>query len=202
LIVKFIFEALGIPNISYVDIGAHHPRYINNTAIFYDTGSRGINIEPDPSLFEAFKRDRPTDINLNLGVSNEGGTLDFFLMSAATLNTFSSDEAKNFQKEGFSIINRIKIRTENINRILGEWLGGAPDFISLDAEGLDFEILKSFDFRKYAPSVWCIETISFSQSGRGQKDQELISYLENKGYLLYADTYINSIFVKKTLWQR
>jgi hypothetical protein len=49
LIIDFIFNALGISRPSYIDIGAHHPYYLNNTAIFYLRGARGINIEPDPS---------------------------------------------------------------------------------------------------------------------------------------------------------
>jgi len=202
LIVKFLFDNLGKSKPSYIDIGAHHPRYINNTAIFYNTGSRGINIEPDPMLFGAFVKDRPQDINLNIGISDKGGSLDFFRISAPTLNTFSAVEAQNFAKEGYKIVEKVRIKTASINDVIKKNMGTSPDFVNLDAEGLDFEILKSFDFEKYAPLVWCIETISFSVSGKGKKDKELIKFLEGKGYLLYADTNINSIFVKKDLWVR
>lgn len=47
LIVSFIFNRLGILNPNYIDIGAHHPYKLSNTAFFYESGSRGINIEPD-----------------------------------------------------------------------------------------------------------------------------------------------------------
>lgn len=202
LIIKFLLDVLNIGKPVYVDIGAHHPRYINNTAIFYDNGSTGINIEPDPTLFEAFIKDRPLDINLNIGISPKAGQLDFHIMSTPTLNTFSAEEVANFEKEGFSVAKKVKLKTSNINDVIAQHLGAAPDFINLDAEGLDYEILQSFDFEKYAPAIWCIETISFSQSGRGVKDKKLINYLEAKGYMLYADTNINSIFIKESLWRR
>ena len=64
LIIKHIFDGLGIVEPSYLDIGAHHPYHISNTALFYKNGSRGINIEPDPDLFVEINRVRKEDINL------------------------------------------------------------------------------------------------------------------------------------------
>ncbi len=77
-----------------------------------------------------------------------------------------------------------------------------PDFLSLDAEGIDEIVLQSIDYKDNFPKVICVETISFSTVGRGKKNKKIISFLEEKGYLLYADTNINSIFVKKDLWER
>jgi hypothetical protein len=48
--------------------------------------------------------------------------------------------------------------------------------------------------------VLCVETISYELSGNGKKDLELIDFVLSKGYMLYADTNINTIFVKKTFW--
>jgi hypothetical protein len=77
-----------------------------------------------------------------------------------------------------------------------------PDLLSLDVEGLDFEVISSIDFKKYQPKVICVETISYSKNGTGVKSSKLIKYVESKGYYLYADTNINTIFVKKDLWVR
>ena len=68
LIVRFALENLQIQQPRYIDIGANKPFSGSNTAIFHESGSRGINIEPDPFLFAAFQRFRKRDINLNLGV--------------------------------------------------------------------------------------------------------------------------------------
>lgn len=202
LIIRFIFDILGVPHPSFLDIGAHHPRYLNNTAVFYDAGSRGVNVEPDPELFKQFPRERPKDNNLNIGISDKEGVADFYIMSEPTLNTFSKNEAEKYQKDGYAIDRVIKVNTKSINTVLHNTLRLAPDFMNLDAEGINLDILKTMDFKKFEPKVICVETISFSRTGRGVKDQELINYIIDKGYMIYADTYINSIFIKERLWRK
>ena len=201
LIVKFIFDSLSIAKPSYIDIGAHDPFLISNTALFHELGSRGINIDPDDNLLEKIKAVRPEDINLNIGVGPEKSTMDLYIMSEKALNTFSKKEAENCVKEGLEIIDTKSVNILTLNEIINEYSNGIfPDFLSLDAEGFDFDILKSINFNQYYPKVICVETISFSKSGKGVKNHELIKFLESKGYLLYADTHINSIFVNKQTW--
>lgn len=204
LIIKFIFDQLGINKPSYLDIGAHHPFDINNTQIFYQNGSVGINVEPDPNLYKEFIINRKQDINLNCGVGKFEDHLYLNVMNAATLNTFSEVEANRLVNEfGFKIENRIKIEIVPISLILKKYNNGIfPDFLTLDVEGLDEEIIKSIDFEKSKPIVICLETISYSETGHGIKNHEMTSYLESKGYLKYADTYINTIFVLREKWQR
>ncbi len=202
LIVKFLLDTVGIIVPTYIDVGAHHPQYINNTTIFYESGSTGVNIEPDPELFKLFKTIRKNDTNINIGVAAGEKTLDFYVLSTPTLNTFSKEEVKKYKSEGYHVERVIKVKTLSINKIIKKYFNKAPDFMNLDAEGMNLEILKSLDFDIYSPNVICVETISFSLTGTGKKDHKLIKYLKTKGYLLYADTYINSIFVKKTLWVR
>lgn len=204
LIIKFIFDNLKIKNPSYIDIGAHHPFYISNTALLYQNGSVGINIEPDPILFEAFEKERKKDKNLNIGISDIEDVLDFYIISSPTLNTFSKEEAYNYQKEGdFKIQTVKKIKVNTLENVLNEFANGEfPQFLTVDAEGIDELIIKSIDFENNFPIVICIETISFSTSGHGVKNKSLITFIESKGYLVYADTNINTIFVKENFWKR
>src|SRR4051812_32202488 len=60
----------------YVDIGAFDPVIGSVTKIFYDRGWSGINIEPG-SAFERLKSERARDINLNIAILDEAGTLSF-----------------------------------------------------------------------------------------------------------------------------
>ena len=200
LIIRVIFDNLGINNPSYIDIGAHHPNYINNTAIFYNKGALGINIEPDPFLFKRFQKYRKKDVNINAGVANEEGLLDFYIMSAPTLNTFSKTGVEDAGKEGYKILEVKKIRVLQLKKIIAEYANGKfPDFLSLDVEGLDMDILQSIDYQN-APIVICVETISFSNSGNGIKDNTIANFLADKGYMVFADTYINTIFIKRDNW--
>jgi FkbM family methyltransferase len=204
LIIKFIFDNLNIQKPTYIDIGAHDPFYLSNTALFYHLGSTGINIEPDPILFQSFLKDRVNDINLNLGISDNSSILDFYIISSPTLNTFSKEEAINYEKQGnYKIESILKVNVEPLDLIIKKYSNGIfPQLLSVDAEGVDEIIIKSIDFDRNFPIVICIETISFSTSGNGIKNMDLINYIVNNGYLHYADTNINSIFVRESFWRK
>jgi len=201
LIVRFIFETIGIKNPSYIDIGAHHPFHINNTAIFYHSGSKGINIEPNPDNIGLFFKFREKDINLNIGIGEKEEVLDYYKLSSSTLNTFSKTEAEKYRSDGYHLQEVIKVKVTPLETVINEFANGVfPDFLSIDVEGMDQQILSSIDFHKNAPIVICIETISFSENGRGVKNKNIISFLEGKGFFVYADTYINTIFVRTDKW--
>ena len=130
--------------------------------------------------------------------------MDFYVISSPTLNTFSKDEADKYCLEGDYQLKSIeKIKVQILSDIIKDFSNGIfPQFLSLDAEGVDEIIIREIDFDKNYPIVICIETITFSISGNGIKNLGLIDYITNKGYLVYADTNINTIFVKKEIWQR
>ena len=203
VIVKFVFDQLDIAKPSFLDLGAHHPALYNNTCIFYKNGSRGINVEPDPFLIQEFKRSRPGDINLNVGIgySRAEETADFYIMSAKTLNTFSHAEALKIESYGtYRIEKVIQVRLLPIDAILKHGGGKTPNFITLDVEGLDYQIIQSFDLQTIRPEVFCIETISYTEDNSEKKLTEIIKYMEDNNYFVFADTYINTIFVDKSAW--
>ncbi|MGH8476590.1 MAG: FkbM family methyltransferase [Methylococcales bacterium] len=203
LIARYIFDCLKIVAPNYLDIGAHHPTYLNNTHIFYETGSRGINIEPDPTLIDLFKKQRPKDVNLNVGVAATSGILPFYILSPRTLNTFSQNDANAVVEEGqrkIRIERVMQIPVFNINDLIAVNLDKSPDFFLLDVEGMDFIILQSLDFAKTRPKVICVETITYSEKHQGRKVPEIAEWLGKQNYFLYADTHINSIFVDREVW--
>lgn len=71
---------MGIKKPSYIDIGAHHPYEISNTAIFYMNGCRGVNVEANPNLIDEFYKERPDDINICCGVGNHPGKMPFYMI--------------------------------------------------------------------------------------------------------------------------
>jgi len=202
LIIDFIFNTIGISHPTYIDIGAHHPFRFNNTAIFYNKGCKGINVEPDPYLYNEFKRIRKRDTNLNIGVGGNNSILEFHKMSVPALNTFSSEEALRLQEKfGYAVLEKMQINVETIKEIISKYHQNVfPDFLSLDVEGMDDEIIRSIDFDNKYPSVICTETLTFENDGTGKKNLEIIDYLKSKDYMVYADTYINTIVVKKDKW--
>ncbi len=198
IIINFLFEQHGIKYPSYIDIGAHDPKYLSNTAFFYDKGCTGINIEPNPVLFKNIKKIRKKDININCGVGSKNEPLDFYLMSAPTMSTFSKSNCDELvEKHGFKVIDTIKIEVYSLEYLIEKYNNGIfPDFLSLDAEGLDYEILNTIDFDNKAPKVICVETIEYSSDLSGKKEKEIIDFLVTKGYRVFADTFVNTIFEK------
>ncbi|GFO64802.1 FkbM family methyltransferase [Geomonas paludis] len=204
LILRHIFNSLKVERPSYIDVGAHHPFRINNTALFHLGGSRGISIEPNPELFALFEQERPADINLNAGISDTEGESVFYVIDPPVFSTFSREVADEFvTRHGFNLKQTVTIPCTTILSVLEQHCGGkCPDFISIDAEGVDEIIIDSIISNNLPFTAICVETISFSNKGMGVKNQDLIRKVTDAGYINYADTNINTIFVKKDVWQR
>ena len=202
LIVRFALQNLRIQHPRYIDIGANMPYSGSNTAIFHLSGSRGINIEPDPFLFAAFPRSRKRDINLNLGVWDRSGEKDFYVMSFRDMSTFLKSEAEDrMRKFDAKILEVIKVKVSTLNEIFAEYASpNPPQFMSIDAEGADELILRAFDFGSWSPEVICCETLSFCSTTKWEKNESLIRYMESRGYFVLADTWLNTIFVQQRAW--
>ena len=202
LILQYLFRLLKIDRVRYLDIGAHHPTYLSNTFLFYENGGSGVCVEPDPALFSEFPKKRPRDTHLNYGVGIQPGKADFYVMSTSTLNTFSKDEAERYQSYGNQrVLKIIQMKLNTVNQIIEQHLADCPNLVSLDVEGLDYAIMKNFDFSRYRPEVFCLETLSYTEDKSERKLTEIIDLMHEKGYLTYADTYINTIFVDRTAWE-
>lgn len=197
IIMLFIFNSFKIKKITYLDIGTNHPFNLNNTYLFYLLGLNGVCVEPDPSLFEKIKKNRKRDVCINVGIGignqKEG---QFYLMSNSVFNTFSEEEARKleFNKDA-SIIKTINMPLNSINDIINSNFSTCPDIISLDVEGIDLQILQELNFSKYRPKVFCIETISYSSNLNGTKAEGILELMKQNNYRIFADTYINTIFV-------
>lgn len=198
-ILGFLFSTMGIEKPSYVDIGANKPDWGSNTYLFYKKwGSRGVCIEPDPHLFEAFKNQRPDDTCLNCAIGfDDTKEADFFIFDEPSLNTMSEEEANARHAVGeYKLTGKIKTPVMRLEEILEKYFPELPHFVSLDVEGIDFRILQSFDFDKFPVPVWVVETIDYSPSHIKMKNQEMFDFMKAKGYFVYADTYINSVFIR------
>jgi FkbM family methyltransferase len=203
-IIKYILDVIGIAKPTYLDIGAHHPVRINNTYLFYQNGCRGVCVEPNPRLFANQRDVRPDDVCLNVGVGGaRRESMPFYEMSADTLSTFSELEARRYVAEfGEQIVRVAEVEMVTPGEIIAQNFQGPPDFVSLDVEGLELEILKAFDLSSTRPAVFCVETITYATDGTGKKLTNVIEYLTEAGYMVYADTNINTIFVDRNRWVR
>ncbi len=205
LLIRSALKMIGVEKPSYLDIGTNYPILGNNTFLFYSKGSCGVCIEPNPDLFKLIVGSRKRDICLNIGVGvTNNSSLNFYVMSANALSTFVKSEADKYVKEnnyGTQRIEKIiKVPVTSIDSIMTRYFPGGVDVVSLDTEGYDFEILKSLNLKEYRPKVFCVETLRYEKEKKLKKQDEIIAFMAERGYFLYADTYINSIFVDKGIW--
>jgi FkbM family methyltransferase len=199
-ILAFLFDTMGIKNISYLDIGANHPEICNNTYLFYRRRSKGILIEPDPAFNKVLQKARPNDKIIQAAISDkETGEADFYIFNEPSLNTLSKEEADLRQQSGkYHIKETQKIQLLTIEKIIADHMNDtSPHLISLDVEGVDYDVLNAFDFVKYPVPVWVIETCEYSENHIKPKISSIIELMKTKSYFIYADTYINTIFVNK-----
>lgn len=202
-LVAFLFGMIGIEQPTYLDLGAYHPWRFSNTALLYLSGCRGVNVEANPDALGAFFKDRPGDRNLNVGVGPEPGVLTFYRMSADTLNTFSAEAAHAAVEQSggrYTIIGTQPVEIQTVPQILGD--RPTPDLVSLDVEGMDVEILQTLPTWPGRPAVVCVETATYSETGGSVKLTEPADLVSEFGYVQFADTWVNTIFVREDLYQR
>lgn len=190
-----LFEMLEIKKPSYLDLGAHDPIEISNTALIYRRGSRGVNIEANPSLLPAFLAQRSEDINVNVGVGVVSGTQDFYMYDDRHgCNTFSEEETRTMSLKIQKVM-RLKVITlvEIVNKYCPD--GKFPDLLLSDLEGMDYQVLehglKAHD-NLYNPKVVCVET-------RRKDSQKMALMMASKGFQLYCRMGENLFFVRTDL---
>ncbi len=137
----------------YVDIGAHHPKRFSNTYWFYKKGWRGININATPGSMKLFNKRRGGDINLEIAVASEKREMTYHIFNEPAVNTFDEKFADKAIDDGCELIRKQKIETKILKEILVEYLpkNKKIDFMSIDVEGFDLEVLKSNDFGLFRP---------------------------------------------------
>lgn len=178
----------------YVDVGAHHPKRFSNTYYFYRLGWSGINIDAMPGSMRLFKRCRPRDISLEVGVATQRGVLDYYVFNEPALNGFSKElsETRNTSDAPYHIKEVIQVQVVPLREIMRQYAGGRKiDFMSVDVEGLDLDVLKSNDWEKYRPKIVLAEVLGKDLDELNQGP--VAQYMKSQGYSIFAKL-VNTVF--------
>ncbi len=192
-----LLELIRVKNPTYLDVGAHHPFNMSNTALMYSKGYRGVNIEANPNLIGEFITHRKEDQNMNIGIGPKSGTMPFYMFdSHSGRNTFVKEKAQPFFHDNhwFNITEIKQIEVLTLDDLISQHVLFWPDVLCLDLEGLDTEVICSSDLRGidfYGPKIICIEAL-YSDDNTSLKDA-----LTNRGYFCYCRLSVDLIFVRE-----
>ncbi|MDK3157471.1 FkbM family methyltransferase [Kamptonema cortianum] len=180
----------------YVDVGAHHPQRFSNTYLFYLLGWRGMNIDAKPGSMSLFQKIRPNDINLELPISDSYQVLTYYEFNEPALNGFCPEISQ--ERDGlhhYRIIKTHQLQTYTLSEVLDQYLPKEQqiDFLNVDVEGLDYQVLKSNNWSKYKPKVILAEDLNFSFLDNPPKSK-VASLLFDQGYEIYAKSGFTLVF--------
>ena len=188
-------------NGTYLDLGCFHPIRQNNTYLFYKLGWKGINIDLNPLTIELFNIARPNDINICAAISGKKGSKYlFFDHELSSLNTISKNHTL-FLREAFNKTNlkKKKIKTDTLNNILKKNKINKVDFMNIDIEGNELDVLKTINFNKLDIKVICIEIVNYEFYSNKIKinKKKIFNILKKNDYHLKFKTFVNYIFIKR-----
>lgn len=141
----------------YVDVGAGDPVELSVTKWFYDLGWSGINIEPNPTFYPRLVVDRTRDVNLNCGAGAVEGSAQYFQLSANELSSFDPEVRARAESAGMPVAPRT-VAVQPLTNILDRYTDRRPiDFLKIDVEGWEREVLTGLDLQRYRPTVIIVE---------------------------------------------
>ena len=176
----------GFKNGFFVDVGAHDGISINNTLYFERyNGWTGINIEPIESVYNKLVTNRPFCININCAVSNTDGNAEFILnkgyteMISGLKSSYDGRHLSRLQKENImtnSTTEIVNVCTKRLETIFDEQGVTCVNYMSVDVEGGEYDVIKSINFDKVF-----IDVIGF-ENNYNDMSVPIVKYLESKNF--------------------
>lgn len=183
---------------SYVDVGAFHPLKYSNTAMLHDKyGWSGLNIDANKAAIDEFNQVRPSDINLIALVGEAEIQREYVYFDHPGVNSadrkmidLQTRDSSPFQ-ESFRETRISKPLAELLDKHFGP--NRTVDFLSIDAEGMDLEVLNSNNWDAYRPFLIAVETHGMDLDR--PKDNEIYLFLSELGYKLVSHVFVTSMFI-------
>ena len=170
----------------YIDVGAYHPYFWSNTHLLFKKNWEGINIDINPLSVELFNYVRPNDYNINAAVSNSNSKyINYYTKNIInTMSTTSKFAAKTSYLKGYDVR---KTKCHKLNNIISrsKFKNKKINFLNIDTEKTELDVLKSLNFKKYKPELICVEIHhkgSSPKNKRQLKSHPVYLFLRRKKY--------------------
>ncbi len=164
----------------YIDVGCHHPFLNNHSYLLYKSGWEGINIDLDYNSIDMFNFFRKSDVNIQTAVTDHKGEVDlFFYHNRAAKNTISKEFGSDAKEQK-------KINSDTLNNIIenSKFKNSKIDFVSIDVEGNEMNVLNGFNLKKYKPKLILLEFILPNKKEFYEKDINEITNSEVYNFLI------------------
>jgi FkbM family methyltransferase len=145
----------------------------------------------------AFSRKRPRDINIECGVAGAAGRLSYYRFNEPALNTFDPEEAQRKNRAPYHLIDTVEVEVQRLDALLERHLppGQVIDFLSVDVEGKDEEVLASNDWTHYRPRFILAETLRTDLLRL--PDCPVVRLLRQVGYVPVSKAYNTTFFARE-----
>lgn len=139
----------------FVEVGADDSKQSSQTWHLEQKGWRGILIEPIPELCENLRKDRPRAITVQAacGAPEQRGEVKFYIAEDFARSTLE----KNIVSLNVSFTRTDIVQLKTLDEILEEIGPPEIDFVSIDVEGLQLNVLRGFNLQKYRPLLLLVE---------------------------------------------
>jgi FkbM family methyltransferase len=138
----------------YIDVGAYDPNVDSVTKIFYDQGWSGINIEPVSSFIDKLKLERPRDINLAVAAAGSSGKRILHLYGDSGLSSLDLSCQSLIQDSYRNQHYTAEVATKTLFEIINSYAPPSIDFLKIDVEGLEEEVLDGLCLSKLPKELW------------------------------------------------
>jgi FkbM family methyltransferase len=167
----------------FVEVGANRPRTLSQTWFLEEQGWKGILVEPNPKLCQLLREQRIHSQVFEMALCSPAdvGEADLYLAYGSGHSAIKPEPGAVLTGE------RIRVAMRTLDWVLEEGRPGEIDFISIDVEGMELEVLRGFDLARWRPKLLFIEDIFVNH----QKH----SYLKSHGYKLIRRTGYNNWYV-------
>lgn len=186
-----------LPNdpVVYVDVGACDPCANSNTWDFYQGGGHGLLIEPRPIKWYGLLSHRHRDSLFVDAVGDEPGIARMRMCNGAS----TIDPTWDVEDE-----HGLLVKIVPFQEVLDKYpqIRDACQLCTIDVEGFERRVLRSIDFSRFRPQVFCVEYATFDpfdSSASGDRSLEWAHILTDNGYREQARTALNAIYVREDM---
>lgn len=194
-------------DVTYIDVGCLWPKQHSNSYFFYERGGVGLCIDPNPTVGDDFRFQRPRDTFLNCGIAGRRGAMTYFMHGNPVFNTFSPEVAaalareaelrEGAQREGRTLVQTIELPIMTLDDAIESTIeapdpatkfANGIDFLSIDVEGLELEVLSGLSLDDLRPKIIVVEYIRPRKDRRRPDELPIAQLLQTHGYWLVGFT--------------